>query len=347
MNKFCRFLSNGNAYIHHGNLQVLPCCWFKGSADQDFSNITDWTDACIDCKDQEDSGHRSLRQTSFETLTEHGISVEINLDMTCNAACLSCTSDDSTLWQKELTKFDPCNEFKPVTPNEINSIIDQLCTNVDLTKVEYIKIWGGEPLVTDTHLKLISRIPHPENVVLHYTTNGSVFPSIEVQEAWKNFKLVMFVASIDGINEQFNYLRWPLTWNKVSSNLTRLRELGLNNLMFRIEFTLGLLNALSYKQVHQWVQENLKDNKLGDLTEINIHPCFGKIGIHKTTPEMFALIEQVYGPNHKIPLMVKHFYNNETLTDFFAHTDTWDTIRDNSWEEAFPEINFIKNAKNC
>ena len=117
---------------------------------------------------------------------------------------------------------------------------------VKLEKIslKYVKFFGGEPLFTDTHLKFIKHIPYPEQVILHYTTNGSIYPNDMILEEWKKFKTIIFAASLDGIEEQFDYVRWPLPWNKVSKNLMRLREnKDIWNIIFRVEFTVNFLNA--------------------------------------------------------------------------------------------------------
>jgi sulfatase maturation enzyme AslB (radical SAM superfamily) len=276
-----------------------------------------------------------------ETSTDP-VAVDINFDNECNAACIICNSHSSSLWEKEQAKL----RNKKITINRDNDFIinsiNQLVDTVSLKKLKYVKFFGGEPLFTDTHLAFIKHIPHPENVTLHYTTNGSIYPSEQTLLEWKKFKTIIFAASLDGIEEQFDYVRWPLPWSKVSKNLIRLKEnKDIWNLMFRVEFTANVLNTYYYDRLETWVKSNLNTNAFGDPTEINIHPCWGPWDLNNMPMYIRSAVLKKYSTDHAIYKLVANLPLAPTLSESEPWKDfinTWDSRRNNSWKTAFPDL---------
>jgi organic radical activating enzyme len=357
-NKFCRYLSNGYTFnSNKSDLGVRPCCFFKGASipvdsslgenrKKYFESITDWTSACEVCYNLEKTSQPSLRQASNDYISadeqsSDPIEIDIQLDAMCNAACVMCNEGDSSLWKTEKLKLTN-NKIKSIkidnaaVDNSIKKIID----SVSLKKLKYVKIYGGEPLFTDTHLKFIKHIPYPENVVLHYTTNGSIYPTEEIIETWSKFKFVLFAASLDGIDKQFDYVRWPLTWKKVSKNLLRIKNnKKIHNVLFRVEFTANLCNTYYYDKLEKWVADNLATNLWGDPTEINIHCCsYGIWKLDKMPISVRDLIMSKYPPEHTIHQMVKNLLPPDSLVPWQNFVQTWDSHRNNSWQIAFPEL---------
>lgn len=356
-NQFCRYLSNGYSFdiALDNSVIVSPCCWYKSKIpfnSESLQNrksisesITDWTTNCAKCKILENSGQQSLRQSSTDWIDDDEnshdpVAIDISLDTECNAACVTCGEWSSSLWAKENSKLN--NRQIKINKNfdKIDNAIGQIVNTVSLKKLKYVKFFGGEPLFTDTHLKFIKHIPYPEQVTLHYTTNGSIYPSLEVLAEWKKFKLVIFAASLDGVKEQFDYVRWPLPWSKVSENLIRLKENpDIWNLMFRVEFTANFLNTYYFDRVEQWVADNLATNLSGDLTEINLHHCWGnRWGLEQMPTPIRELIKQKYPTNHRIYRLFANLPEPTSLLPWKKFIKTWDSRRGNSWQKAFPDL---------
>jgi sulfatase maturation enzyme AslB (radical SAM superfamily) len=353
-NQFCRYLSNGYSFSINGNsVNVRPCCLYDKAVpltlqllqDRKLESdaIVDWTDNCSLCKILENAGQQSLRQTSADwisdTATFDPVTLDINLDSECNAACVMCNEHSSSLWSKENAKLNGKTIAIKKDDQAIDQAIDQIVKSVSLEQVKYVKFFGGEPLFTDTHLKFLQHIPHPENVTLHYTTNGSIYPNQQTLDSWKQFKTVIFAASIDGIKEQFDYVRWPLPWHKVSENILRLRNnSNVWNVMFRIEFTANFLNAYYYDRVEQWMHDNLETNLGGDQTEINIHQCWGEWAIEKMPMGIRQLIMEKYTADHRIYKLVSNLPTPPSLETWQNFVKTWDQRRNNQWQQAFPDL---------
>lgn len=355
-NKFCRYLSNGYSFRFENNvLMAKPCCWFKKSlkVDKDFltnrkllsESIDSWTSDCENCRVLEQAGQQSLRMTGADWISDDETSqdpvcIDINLDNKCNAACVMCHEKASNLWAKEKKKYKIHTPWLVPEVNNLDDHLELICKTVDLGKIKYVKFFGGEPLFTDTHLRFINLIPYPEQVTLQYTSNASIYPSDLVLQSWKRFKTIIFSASLDGIEEQFDYVRWPLSWAKVSRNLLRIKNnVDITNLLFRVEFTVNHANAYYYDRLHTWVHENLAANFGGDKTEINIHPCDGPAWRLSNMPlQVRDLVLKKYEPNHVIHKLIAGLPSPTSLSHWHRFVTTWDNKRQNNWKTAFPDL---------
>lgn len=347
-NNFCRFLSNGYSIeLTSSNLKVKPCCWYRGGFELDDnlvqniesrSQITTWTPGCSVCEQQEAAGHPSFRKSSFDIVPEINshvpVALDINIDMTCNAACVICNPSFSTLWAKQLAIKN--NSIYIKSENNLDFALDRILKNLDLSQLRRIKFFGGEPLLTDTHIKILKKIPNPEQVDIWYTTNASVFPKQHVLKIWEKFKLIYFEASIDAIGTQFEYIRWPLKWKKVEHNLLSLKTHGTNNLLFRINHTLNPFNIYYYDRLDNWIKEHLSSNRLGDPTEINIHPCWGIWALEKTPIELRDRVYDKY-TNHVISNILSS-HSVEDYDSILNFTQEWDPVRKLYWQDIFPEL---------
>lgn len=340
-NQFCRFLSNGKTIsLEQENLVVRPCCWFVDgkniNQDDDFNSIESWTDNCEVCHKQELAGQYSFRQSSFDIIPSdaEGISaLDINIDFNCNAACVTCGPEASSLWAKQLKKH---KIFYVDSDKKSQNQLDYILNNIDLSNLRRIKFFGGEPLLTSTHLQVLEKIPRPENVSIWYTTNASIYPTQQVMDLWSKFHLVYFEASIDGVADQFEYIRWPLKWCKITENISKLKAQGPTNLLFRINHTLNPFNIYYYDRLEQWVNNNLSTNRLGDATEINLHPCWGQWDLSKTPETLRQAVREKY-VNSKIVSMLDQTKQDDH-TSILEFTQTWDPIRKVDWQTVFPEI---------
>jgi sulfatase maturation enzyme AslB (radical SAM superfamily) len=354
-NQFCRYLSNGFSFSQkNSDIIVKPCCWFKHSVPLDsqfadnykktFDSINGWTDACSACKSLENAGQQSLRQTGPDWIhndVPHGdpVCIDINLDFTCNAACITCNEDISSLWKIENAKLQGKKIKIKNHDDTVDKSISKILESVSLNQVTYVKFFGGEPLLTDTHYKFIQNLPNPNLVTLHYTTNASIYPNNKIINEWKKFKCIIFSASLDGIQKQFDYVRWPLTWNKVSQNLIRLKQITDNsNVLFRVEFTANLLNIYYYDLLEKWIQENLSHNSAGDKTEINIHHCWGIFSPDSMPVPLREFIKTKYDHTHVIHQLVANLPAPISKTPWLNFAKIWDDRRNISWKKAFPEL---------
>lgn len=349
-NSSCRFLSNGYRFELKPSNQVFctPCCkWDNGgpailinSTKQQFTeyrnqigNINSYSsDYCHQCNYLEDKGFlNTMRDSSFYDIpadAEFGDPsfLEIQVDRTCNGACVVCGPHFSSLWQQELRRVG-----NPVPDTPKLNFVSRILFLIDIQKTKKINFLGGESFLTDHDTQILHAIKHPEDVVLQYSTNGSIYPSKERQDLWKNFKRVNISFSIDGVGKQFDYIRYPLSWDQVSNNFYRMRESMPLNVHLSIGYTINILNLYYVDEYQAWCQQQ---GILSNQTVYNI--AFGSLSPLHTTEKLYNLIKEKYFSDHVSYKAIKDA--NLNSTDLLNYLSEIDKRRGLDWRLVFPEI---------
>lgn len=229
------------------------------------------TSACQKCWNLEEHGLKSDRQVKnssldfywdrdIESIKQDAIDGNLNdilmlklfTSYTCNATCVSCGPGFSSSWSQLLhknnTKIQLNSSYKFID-------IDQLKTKVDFKELKMLSFVGGEPLYEKKNFDLLEYLVESGNtdIFLSMVTNGSVKLTSRQKQVISKFKNINFSVSIDGIESVFEYLRYPLNWADVNSNLTFFRELTDN---ISSNYTLSNLNILSHTSTVEWFDKN-------------------------------------------------------------------------------------------
>jgi len=306
MSKYC-------PRIHHGlilneiskqSLAYSVCCWanqtIRTSDQVDFfhprliklrvenQQQTLPASFCSKCIVQEQSNKKSMRLGYLET---HGVEtydpgiqyLDVNIDYTCNLACVTCGPELSTTWRNELG----INSVD-VRPNIDNFIKTKLQT-LDLANLRELRMWGGEPFLTLTHKQILQHlVEHTDvsQIKLMYNTNGTQRIDQSTRELIEKFKFARISFSIDGIGEKFDYLRYPARWQEVEENLFWWQKNLPHNSMLSLTVTASILNVLSLNDVYNWHKQNFSKSVFGDDIEIYTHQAFGIYGLESMPDAM-------------------------------------------------------------
>ena len=357
---FCKYLTNQYRFVY-GDLQ--PCCWYTKTQDlnaspqeieaykQELYSIKDWVPECNFCKHREDQGMYSPRQQVNNTFEEaeagDGISLEFQIDRDCNGGCLICGSWNSTTWDqytKNTTK--KVFEIKANTDN-VERWLEQIYSTVTLDKVKRITFLGGEPLRSDTHLRLLKEIEKVRDlseIQVCYITNGSVKPNEELIGFWKRFKHINFNLSIDGVGEHFNYLRWPLQWHQVENNLRYLVDLKIPSFSFTGSYTLTPFSIYYHDKYEEWAKNFFEGTQVDYRLMFNKpYMANGVMDLSSLPPVlMIDLIKKykdypIHLDGHNIIKCIPK-YSKESYDKFMGYINYHDNHRKLNWRETFPEI---------
>lgn len=358
---YCSMIHGGlNLDLKGSTAQAQQCCLRKSLVDIDTStnfwnnekfiplrklNLENkWAPQCNNCQYLEQSGHTSFRIGANKGLgiySQTNLSgparIDLMFDISCNLACRTCGTHSSTYWQKHLKEHGLWD--RPVfTPRNKQEVINAL-SKLDLSNLRMLVFCGGETLLGqeywDVARWIVDNIPNSkQDLTLCFQTNGtqSIHPkNFDVIE--KCF-LVKLHVSLDGIKEQFEYLRWPASWNQVVENLNTLRDTVPSNVMFLIEETISIFNLATTNRLDSWVKENFATNREGDEINHTKHIAFGTFGLHALTNEYVESL-----PANLSNLIPTNFKENPTaIKQALTEINKFDQLRDQQFDTVFPEV---------
>ena len=312
MKNYCPRIHHGLtlSQISNSQLSYSACCWMPPVHS---SNTVNWHHPhfeqmrlansngqllekfCRTCMSMETAGQQSQRQgyeighgnATFDNSIQY---LDINIDYTCNSACISCGPELSTTWRKELGIKN-----QNVRP-KLEAFIATL-EHLDLSTVREIRFWGGEPFLTSTWkhvLQWISERYDSSTIKLMFNTNGTVRIDDQSKSLIEKFKFARISFSIDAIGPAFEYIRYPGSWRQVDENLFWWKKNLPHNAMLSLTVVASVMNVLLLDQVLDYCGKNFAQSVYGDPIEIFIHPAFGVTGLE----------------NMPLP-MVEHFRNLE------------------------------------
>lgn len=221
---------------------------------------------CKICWDQEKYTGRSLRTSSIEYYhdslhTPYQVSGPQNLDWNvepiCNAKCIICGSYHSSAWAAENHQFDK-NFPLPIrtaSTAKHNGIIDA----IDFSTLKRIYFNGGEPVLSHDPELILQRLADSgnlENTTIAFNMNGSRMPSDRMIALLKQAARVNVFFSIDGTEQQFEYIRYPLNWKTVKINIDKIIQLGVDEIC--MSTTLGIHNLHIIQRTEDWWKDFTK-----------------------------------------------------------------------------------------
>ena len=152
--------------------------------------------------------------------------VDLRLGNTCNLSCRMCPAESSSNLVKDLQTLEnktfSSDFFENTTWYKSKEFWNQLL----LLSRDFKKVYlaGGEPFLIKESwefLKELIKNGKSNDITLYYSTNLTVIPK-EAYDVWPNFKKVILSLSIDSTEKSYEYIRFPMKWNKVMSNLKKL-----------------------------------------------------------------------------------------------------------------------------
>lgn len=178
---------------------------------------------------------------------------------TCNFSCIYCGPDLSSAWASELNMPQKINDKS--LKESLKYIYDNLST------VEHIYLAGGEPLLIKENLTLLRYLLESKpDINIRINTNLSILDN-EIYHTLKKFKNVHWTVSVDGIGDEFGYVRYGGSWTKFLSNLQQLRE-DFDKINFNSTWCIltafGVLECIDYLQNLGFHENSFIVNPLDD-----------------------------------------------------------------------------------
>lgn len=216
-----------------------------------FDNNNDLPPACVSCIKLEavnETSHR-LRAIKNEEDLFDIYKLDIVLGNYCNLACPFCSSHASSLinslshkhknehlpemWKPRNSNNDPTNSS---IEKSINDILKKY-------KCQSIKIIGGEPFLAE-HWNIFEQLLNQDvlkDSILEITTNGTIINQKILNSLSKTKKTILRI-SVDSIDLNYNFIRWPYTFDKIFKNMKFLAENKNDNIHVRLSALINVIN---------------------------------------------------------------------------------------------------------
>ena len=217
---------------------------------------------CTSCYEEEGSVGKSYRTEANEefksflsrvdsmdpsgTLTESSLPfIDIRFSNICNLKCRTCNVENSTSWHEDHVAMGGATvNNKLLALNNFPTALNEIFSKAE--DAEKIFFAGGEPLLHQEHYLLLEHLisSGKTSKLLSYNTNMTSLSmgNRSVIDLWKFFNHIQIGASIDGVGEQFDFIRKGANWDRVKENLLEIKS-KITNLGLTIFPTIGALNS--------------------------------------------------------------------------------------------------------
>lgn len=349
-----------------------PCCLFSDTYQAkdvvEYANGTELADLksrmlagervpeCMHCWVQEDQGNESKRQRDnkvYEKIFQYKFKNRelepnakfgeyyIRLGNHCNLSCTTCSVVFSTGWISEYKKIG-IQKGQPELLESTDPIWQHIKDNAkDVAVIEFV---GGEPFMMCQEsqkdlFKCLVDSGHASHIKIRYNTNGTRLP-VEQLEYWSQFKAVEIIISVDGVGDQFEYLRYPAKWSQVEQHIKfykNLKSTTVPKLELTVIHTVSIIN-IGYIGImlEYCTQQDLK-------IFINIVEIPKILGIFSVVPAVKSWISQrIKDIDHPVVVGIaknlNQGANNVTGQDILNFLAPLDQRRNLNVGKTFPEL---------
>jgi MoaA/NifB/PqqE/SkfB family radical SAM enzyme len=195
------------------------------------------------------------------------IDLQIDLENTCNGACIMCFPGESSRLKTDYVKLHKIEPMLFENPREFEC----WATNSDLVKkfvselkqipnIEYIHFLGGETLYVESFYMICEAMissGHAKNIIIGATTNGTVYsPRLEnIVKEFKGFHLGLSIESTTILND---YVRYPAQIDTVLETFSKFLTLRENcqTLHLTLRITPNIFTIYHFDQLLQYMISN-------------------------------------------------------------------------------------------
>lgn len=251
------------------NGDTKSCCYFdidlpsglKFDKHKQLIEQADIAKGCNHCIKIESSGTQWSHRKIFTEDRDYVIS--IFFDSLCNQSCVTCFPEVSSSVALEWNKggLIPIHEFQRVRKIEQYGdkkleLVKEIVSSKPNENI-IIEVYGGEPTSSPHLVPMVEWLVdngYSKNITLSLISNGSRILK-DLEKHLSNFRHIKVSFSIDGVNDQFTYLRWPTTFETLQKNIDYHYGLSkqYNNLFLSYNYTLNWMNALVFFDFVDWM----------------------------------------------------------------------------------------------
>lgn len=318
---------------------------------------------CVDCWTKEAAGFPSMRQIHNKNLQTLSPKIDqptvliLKPGNVCNLGCRHCDARVSSGWYIDdySINFDYqsykeyLDKFKVTRASFSDDNINWEIIKKWSKNIMHWDLYGAEPLLVKPVLEALqSAVDNnsASNQTVHINTNGTIWRD-EFADLFTKFKTVNLDISVDGIEDKFNYLRYPAKFDDVLTNILKYKELSIScsTIVVSVTVTVSIYNVLDLNTILNYFNNlkiNCSFNLLHDPAYFNIRAL--------PEPVKFQVKNYLLKKfNHPLKRPIMEFIelpleDPNVIKEFFKTTSVVDTQRNQSFASTFPEMyQLIKN----
>jgi organic radical activating enzyme len=257
--------------------------------------------------------------------------LEISFSNICNNRCRMCSPVYSTNWYSDAKKLGTHIPVKGIVET------DTTLKNLDLKKLKFIKISGGEPLMEQQKIIDLLNSCSLENINLFVNTNATILPTPELMELFKKCQSIEVNLSIDAYGDLNDFLRKGSTWAEVEKNLKWFYD---NFEKIRIHSTITAYNVNCYDQLIDYIKTNFPRINHDfmmvfelDWMKVSNLPNSAKIKVQEKNV--------VFKEKYNLPItdfILKDLNSQGNVSSFLTMDKKLNDIRNENWENCNKEL---------
>lgn len=368
-----------NCSARHGYLcikprgHVLPCSRWKERGKKQppldmfetFEDILDyyqsiihipseaWPNGCLLCHRDASCSRWSLMDTTNKTVERSGNTVqylEIGFDNICNMNCVMCGAQYSSRWDKLvkdnkefLSKYN-LTEYN--SPPSIYDNVMRLLESSDLSRLNTIRIMGGEPMYSKASLKFLEWFMDKDvsNIVLMFNTNATVFPT-KLVDLFKRFKCIIPKTSIDGAHEIAEWGRnSPIPFKKIEEVVGSWNEYARqnNNVKLTCFSAIHLANIEHLGALSEWLN-NYDQYVIRQMGLVQMNDYMTPLALSRKDRQLLWQEQYTRYDDMKLFINYETFLNAHQqkgypVKNIIDYIEWWDTLNNNKFKDLSPKV---------
>ena len=296
-------------------------------------------------------------------------SLELRLGNTCNLACNSCWGYSSSKVneerikilkkEKENIKYQTMWSSEFSIPENINKWFknDIYKKNIETvsTNLDRVYLTGGEPTLIKENRTLLRNLIDSGNTncFVSFTTNGTTVDS-ELLDLMKHFPRSEIQISLDSIENQANYIRYPINWVEFTENVNKLS--AISNIKIVFYTVVSAYNLFSIIDILNYVDSLSEHRPVGWYPIFLDNPDFLRTHIWSINTRKNAIekikfcVENLkslkyYVGNDTFTKIYDYYHSEENqhhkLKEFVEYNFLLDTHRGTDFNQTFPELSCL------
>lgn len=273
---------------------------------------------------------------------------DIRDDNLCNMSCRICGPYSSSMWNSEALKYKQDSTYYHLPISD--SIVESTTTNTieafkeNLQHCKSVYFAGGEPLLNDTHWKILEILHENKmwDVHVRYNTNlmKTKYKGMDALEMWKPFRRLSVSVSVDAVGQLAEYARTGTVWSTLENNIKTLAQY--HKLQANITTSIITLHELDKTIQH------LQDIGVADVYYFNVlhTPKFMNINLLPTSCKQQLLddlnlqrFSNVHGYEHLKNVLFSEQENKQDIIGQFKwYNEKLDKVRNTDLRVANPQL---------